>query len=84
MTQSGIEPTTFRLVAQCLNELRHCVHYLLYNTPVINNPWLYQATDCEQLSLHSVIFVKFLICFLFVCVLLHEAVNISDSIALNV
>jgi hypothetical protein len=54
MTPSGIEPTTFRFVAQCLNELRHRVHYLLYSIPVINNSWLYQATNCEQRSLSSV------------------------------
>jgi hypothetical protein len=41
MTPLGIEPTTFRLVVQCLNQLRY--HVPLYEIGsegnVLENPW---------------------------------------------
>ena len=34
MTSSEIEPATFRLVAQCVNQLRHCVPHRYYVAPI--------------------------------------------------
>jgi hypothetical protein len=61
MTPSGMEPATFRLVAQCLNELRHRVPFLYVGHRLIPGgkaarAWRYPRTHYSAevyLYLHS-------------------------------
>ena len=47
MTLSGIEPTTFRLVAQCLNQLRHRVPHSIFKVLSI------QTKQILKLGIHN-------------------------------
>jgi hypothetical protein len=54
MTPLGIEPTTFRLVAQCLNKLRYHMHLCIHV--------LYQLDKPLDIS-HNCIFTQYLLLF---------------------
>jgi hypothetical protein len=75
MTPSGIEPATYRLLAQCLNQLRHQQHALNFTRVVL----FYDPGDSLLINLRSCVDVQSLARVL----LLHQILTNWDTTAGN-
>jgi len=67
LTPSGIEPVTFRLVAQCLNQLRHRIPLTKYVRQIFNDksPLQLETSLCLSLVLRHIAFIVTCLMYIF-------------------